>query len=146
MRIRILVLSLIIAVAASAEPARKIPGITVKDVYPHGCVDCHTGKAGMPATIANLLASSNAAAKAKAFVGTFALKGKHPPITSVKEIPAGCTKCHVAAGKFAPPLPPMMHGVHLTGGDANAFLNTFGGECTHCHKFNSATGQWSMAK
>ena len=147
MRTRILLLSLLVAVTASAEPARKIPGITVKDVYPHGCVDCHTGKAGMPATIAKIVTSPAAASRAKAFVGTFTLKGKHPPIVdSVKEIPAQCMKCHTATGKIAPAFAPMIHGVHLTGGDANPFLTTFGGECTHCHKFNSATGQWSMAK
>jgi len=147
MRKRLLLLALIAAVTASGEPARKIPGITIKDVYPHGCVDCHTGKSGMPATVANLLAAPAAASKAKPFVPkTFTLKGKHPSVATITDIPAGCMKCHTATSKIAPPLKPIIHGVHLTGGDANAFLTTFGGECTHCHKFNAATGEWSIAK
>ena len=121
----------------------QIPGITAKDVYPKGCVDCHTGAAGMPATIAKLLSAPDAASKAKAFVPTtFTLKGKHPSVAMIKDPPAGCLKCHTKTSTIAPPLAPMIHGVHLTGGDANPFLTKFDGQCTHCHKFNSKTGQW----
>jgi len=145
MRWRFPIFFLLVAITASAEPARKIPGITTKDVYPQGCVDCHTAKANMPATIATLLSNPKAATKAQPFVPkTFTLKGKHPSVAAIKDIPAGCLKCHTATSKFAPPLPPIIHGIHLTGGDANPFLTTFGGECTNCHKFNDKTGQWSM--
>ena len=73
------------------------------------------------------------------------LKGKHPgPGTSLQNVPAGCVKCHGATSKIAPPMGPMMHVIHLTGGGENHFLREFQGECTHCHKFNAATGRWSV--
>ena len=33
--------------------------------------------------------------------------------------------------------------VHLTGAN-NAFVTTFKGDCTHCHKLETKTGGWSM--
>jgi hypothetical protein len=67
-------------------------------------------------------------------------------VTALKEVPGACIKCHTSMSKVAPPLAPMMHGAHLTGGDASVFLTKFDGECTHCHKFDAKTAVWSMPK
>lgn len=148
LRCSFLVPILLVAVSAAAQPARKIPGITTKDAYPRACVDCHTGKAGAPPLLSAVLKgwSEKVDAKKLARMQTFApkgmtLKGKHPG-GPVKDIPAACIKCHGAMAKLAPQFAGMIHGIHLTGGDANPFLTTFQGECTHCHKL-STTAQWS---
>ncbi|MGZ4808036.1 MAG: hypothetical protein ACXVJT_19030 [Thermoanaerobaculia bacterium] len=146
-RAPVLGLALLVSLGAAADSARKIPGITVKDVFPRGCVDCHTAKAGQPATIASLLSDPKAVSKIQQFVPkNYALKGKHPPVTALKDVPGACIKCHAAMSKVAPPFAPMIHGMHLTGGDANTFLTKFDGECTHCHKFDATTAVWSMPK
>ncbi len=139
-------------VGAAPAPARKIPGITTKDAYLKACVDCHVNRPDMPAPFsvsmkqwsekvdAKLLAKSKASAPKG-----MTLKGKHPNVTAmVKDIPGGCLKCHQKGSKIAPPFATMVHAIHLSGGDANPFLTTFQGECTHCHKLNAATGEWSL--
>ncbi len=144
-----LALSLAIAITAVAKPTpvREIPGITGKDAYPRGCVDCHTGKGANPAPLSAVIRtfSGRVDPKELARLQMFSpkgmtLKGKHPPVP-IKEVPMNCFRCH-AATKSAPPFAALIHGIHLTGGEANGFLTKFGGECTHCHKFNAADGTW----
>jgi hypothetical protein len=149
-RLMLVLLSLFVAAGAAAETARKIPGITTKDAFPRGCIDCHTGAAGMPTKLSVTVREwgekidGKRLARLQTFVPkSLLLKGKHPPVGSLKDVPGACLKCHSAMSKIAPPLAPLMHGIHLTGGDANAFLTTFQGECTHCHKLNAVSGQWS---
>ncbi|HSP13997.1 MAG TPA: hypothetical protein VLV78_04520 [Thermoanaerobaculia bacterium] len=146
----LIVLFLAIAMTAAAEPVREIPGVTAKDAFPKACVDCHTGKAGMPAPLSTTIKNWSVKVDPKmvAKLQPFApkgltLKGKHPAVAA-KDVPAMCLKCHTATSKVAPPLAPMMHGIHFTGGEANPYLTKFGGECTNCHKFNAATAQWSF--
>jgi hypothetical protein len=71
-----------------------------------------------------------------------ALKGKHPPVAALKDVPSACIKCH--STKIAPPFPPLMHGIHLARGEQSRFVTMFQGECTHCHKLSSVTGVWSL--
>jgi hypothetical protein len=153
MRVRLSLIGffLLVAFGAGAQTARKIPGITTKDAFPRACVDCHTGRAGMAAPLSTIMKewSEKIDGKRLARLQTFVpkslmLKGKHPSVTTIKDVPAGCMKCHAAMAKLAPPFAPVIHAIHLTGGDANSFLTTFQGECTHCHKFNVVSGQWSM--
>jgi hypothetical protein len=152
MRVRLSLIGffLLVAIGASAQSARKIPGITTKDAFPRACVDCHAGRAGTPPLLSTIMKQWNATIDGKrlARLQTFVpkslmMKGKHPG-AAIKDVPATCVKCHTAMSKLAPPLAPLMHGIHLTGGDANPFLTTFQGECTHCHKLNAASGQWSI--
>ena len=145
-----LLVFLIGAVSMFAKPAvREIPGITGKDTYVRGCIDCHTGKNGMPAPLSTIIKtwSGKIDATTLAQLQAFApkdmkLKGKHPPVP-VKDVPVGCFRCH-ATSKSAPPLPRMMHGIHLTGGESSPFLTKFGGECTHCHKLDLTTARWTL--
>jgi hypothetical protein len=139
--------------AGAAPPsARKIPGITAKDAYPRGCVDCHVNPQDAPVAFSVFMKQWNDQVDPKvvARLQPFApkgmtLKGKHPNVSAmVKDIPGGCLKCHAKGSKIAAPFATMIHGIHLTGGDGNAFLTTFQGECTHCHKLNATTGEWSL--
>ena len=134
-------------------PARKIPGLTAPDTHPMGCVDCHiryperkqdtrlsTLIAGWKTKVdPKLLATAQAVSPA----GT-KLKGKHPPASATKDVPASCLRCHSPASKSAPPFAALVHAVHLTGGDKNPFLTDFQGECTLCHKLDAKTGRWKM--
>lgn len=134
-----LILALTFAIAT-------IPGITAKDAYPKGCVDCHTGKAGQPAPITTINVDAKLLAKAQASAPKgMTLKGKHPNVAAmVKAAPADCLKCHQKGSKMAPAFAQMMHMIHLTGGDQNPFLTKFDGACTNCHKLDQKTGTWGF--
>ena len=135
-------------------PARKIPGINAEDPFPKACVSCHINmpeqkldtrfstllKGWAEKVEPGLLEKAQGAAPAGV-----TLQGKHPAATSaLKEIPAGCVKCHGETSKKAPPFTRMIHRIHLTGGDSNHFMTLFQGECTHCHKLDPNTGAWSV--
>ena len=144
-------LLLMATIAGAAPPAaRRIPGITAKDVYPRACVDCHVKGPEMPAPLSLTIkqwstkVESSLLAKAQSAAPKgVTLKGKHFG-APVKDVPASCLKCHANGSKVAPPFATMMHAIHLTGGEANPFLTTFQGECTHCHKLNAKNGEWSI--
>ena len=134
-------------------PARKIPGLTMEDKFPKGCVDCHINMPDInqDERISTLMSRwyKNAGAKlldkAKAVTQSgIGLKGIHPPASeSLKDIPAACIACHSEKDSKAPPLVPLLHSIHLTGGEDNHFLTIFQGECTHCHKMDPGKGIWS---
>ena len=138
------------AFAADGKDVRKIPGITAKDQF-RACVACHVKQTdGTDFRLSEMMkkwisgADAKAIAKMQPFVpkGTV-LKGKHPAIAAaLKDVPLACIKCH--STKMAPPFPPLMHGIHLARGAQSRFVTMFQGECTHCHKLNSATGVWSI--
>ena len=78
--------------AAAASPARKIPGITIKDSYPQACVDCHTGRAGMPVALSARMKAWSEKVDAKQLATSQAsapkgmtLKGKHPNTMAILE-------------------------------------------------------------
>jgi hypothetical protein len=151
----ILVLMLVVIgpAALGAPPAvPQIPGITAKDQFPGACVDCHVKTPdGRDMRISALLAKWNGKADAKrlatmqGFSGKgMTLKGKHPPVGALKDVPASCMKCHSAASKAIPPLAPLLHGIHFGRGDQSEFVTHFQGSCTHCHKLNKTTGKWTL--
>jgi hypothetical protein len=89
---------------------------------------------------ADLLARSKASAPAGVV-----LKGKHPAAEdALEDIPNACLDCHDTGSRKAPPFSQLLHLVHLAGGTSNAFVTTFKGDCTHCHKLDAKTGAWSM--
>jgi hypothetical protein len=134
-------------------PARKIPGLTADDKFPHGCVDCHINMPDInqDERISTLMSKWNKMVEPKlldkaqaAAPAGVTLKGRHPMATAaLKNIPAACYACHGKTSKTAPPLANLLHTIHLTGGEDNHFLTIFQGECTHCHKLNPETGVWS---
>jgi hypothetical protein len=124
------------------------------DLFPKACVSCHTvDKAkGADHRLSTALAQWSAGkvdagllAQVKASMPAgVALKGKHPAAEdSLEDIPNACLDCHDAGSKKAPPFGQLLHLVHLTGAN-NAFVGTFKGDCTHCHKLDTKTGAWSM--
>jgi hypothetical protein len=137
-----------------SPPPRAIPGITAKDEYPRPCVDCHLNYVEQKtdlrfSTLVKQWNEKVEPALLKKVTGSappgLTLKGKHPVAAgALRNIPAGCLPCHGSASKMAPSFARMMHAIHLTGGRDNLFLTLFQGECTHCHKLNAITGQWSL--
>lgn len=133
-------------------PPRVIPGLTSEDKFPLGCVDCHINMPdrNQDERISTLMSKwtekvetgllNKAQAAAPAGV---TLKGVHPQANqSLEDIPVGCLGCHSKTSKKVPPLAPLLHSIHLTGGEENHFLTIFQGECTHCHKMDKVTGNW----
>lgn len=139
--------------AATDQAPRQIPGITAKDAFPNGCVDCHTATSkGGDTRISTLMSKWTAAvdpalvAQAKASAADPAkVKGKHPPVPKPGgNVPQGClTVCHKKGSTIAPPFATLIHNVHLIGAK-NQYLAAFQGECTHCHKLDQKTGAWRI--
>jgi len=133
-----------------------VPGITAADKFPGACVDCHLNyvEMNLDTRLSTLMKRWNervgpalfARAQASVPKGT-TLEGKHPQVADVaRDIPAACLVCHGSAAKAgsAPPFGRLMHAIHLSGGDKSPFMTVFQGECTHCHKLNTTSGEWSL--
>jgi len=141
--------------AAAQTKVGQIPGITAKDPYPNGCVDCHVaGKTGdirisvlmaayatavPPALVDKAKASSPAALASR-------IKGKHMAVPNVKaNVPQSCmSACHKKGSTMAPSFAQLMHTIHLQGDAKNTYLTTHQGECTYCHKLDPKTGAWKI--
>jgi hypothetical protein len=140
-------------VGRAGQAARQIPGITTKDTFPNGCVDCHTSASPMGDTRMSTMLTKWATAvdapllaKAKAsMVDPSKVKGKHPTVPRPgANVPQGClAACHKKGSTLAPPFVMLVHAIHLTGAQ-NRFLTEFQGECTHCHKLDQKTGAWRI--
>ena len=136
------ILLLLCAPPMSAQEAKKA---APKDLFPHACVDCHLVTPEGDLRFGPMIkrwatkveGKSLAAAKAAAPKG-MTIKGKHPAMASLKDVPAACLKCHGATSKIAPPLAPIVHLVHL--GADSQFVKKFAGDCKHCHKLDPARG------
>ena len=139
--------------ASQTQAVRQIPGITAKDVYPNGCVDCHVAGKGTDMRISTLIATWTSgvpaplAAKGRAVAADASkIKGKHPATPNAKaNIPQTClAACHKRGSTIAPPFAQLMHAIHLVGGSQNRFLSANQGECTHCHKLDQKTAVWKV--
>ncbi len=113
--------------ADNAKPA--IPGITVNDDRPNGCIDCH--KKVSDAKDYSLPAEIKGMAK----------EGKHPDVASMIKGPATCLTCH--SDKSKNPLGNVLHKAHLTG-DSNHFVASYGAQCMNCHGLDKATGKMDV--
>lgn len=144
---------LISSLVAAEPPLPEIPGITVADAFPGGCVDCHVERPEerMDVRISTQMKQWHERVDAKVLervrpiaANTAELSGQHPqlPAQSYDDIPASCRECHADFPKGVLPLGAMVHALHLTGGRENHFLTIFGGQCTHCHKYNADIGMW----
>lgn len=140
---------------AAEPPLPEIPGITVADPFPDACVDCHVDRPeeGMDVRISTQMhewhenVDAKVMGRVRAVVrDTVELSGQHPQLSaqSYEDIPASCMDCHAGRNKGVPAMGPMLHALHLMGGRENHFLTLFGGQCTHCHKFDADTGVWSI--
>jgi len=135
-------------------PPREIPGLTTEDHFPLGCVDCHINmpERNQDERLSTLMSHWSQRVDPGLMEKTRAVspaemvfKEIHPRApASLKDIPATCLSCHEKLSTRAPPLAPLLHAIHLTGGEENHFLSIFQGECTHCHKLDRDTGVWSI--
>jgi hypothetical protein len=130
-----------------------VPALTTEDRFPRACVDCHivVPDSGMDQRLSTRLKAEQIEPEVLARVRavlpqTMRITGRHPrlPDPTFRNIPAGCLLCHRDSQTSLPPLGPMMHAIHLTGGSENRYLSLFGGACTNCHKFNPTNGRWSI--
>lgn len=135
-------------------PVRAIPGLTAPDQFARGCVDCHVvlPDRKMDVRLSTLMKQWQEKVepalldRVRAFSpAEMTLKGVHPKVpVAGSEVPKACLTCHSRASKVAPPLGRLLHGLHLVGGEKNVFMTQFQGECTHCHRLDAATGNWSL--
>ncbi len=117
------------AVGLSAQSA-DLPGITGKDDYPNGCVDCHVALGGD---------------KAPLVTAELAKISGHPKIDKlVKAVPKDClTLCHKVGGK-GPAFNLVMHMVHFQKPAENRFVTVNKGACLTCHSLDLDTGLMSV--
>jgi hypothetical protein len=135
-------------------PPRDVPGITAEDSFPNACVDCHIYMKEQDHDVRLSTSMKTWAGQVDPQVLQKArgvaprglqLRGTHPVAPGwFADIPASCLGCHGKTSARAPELGRLLHVLHLTGGADNPFMTIFQGECTHCHKFNPATGAWSI--
>jgi cytochrome c5 len=115
----------IVALTAAAASAPVLPGITSKDNYPNGCVDCHKKDGATDNRLNAVLAK---------------IKG-HPDISKVvKTIPADCEMCHKGGTGKAPLIAQVAHEFHYKEAATNVFVTTYGGQCLNCHALVVDTG------
>ena len=106
----------------------KLPGITVKDPYPNGCVSCHVQKGGKDYRLPVLLSK---------------IEG-HPKIDKiVKTAPNDCSKCH-KKGTKAGLINLAIHRMHFQNPKENHFIAIYKGNCLSCHKLNLQTYEMEM--
>jgi hypothetical protein len=115
----IMVTSFIAVTLALGADLPKLAGITVKDVRPNGCVDCHVKDTSMPAKLKNV--------------------EKHPPVEKiVKVVPDGCNMCHKEGSKTGS-LNMVTHKQHFSNPNTNEFITNYKGDCLSCHVLDMNT-------
>jgi hypothetical protein len=118
---------LVLMAADNAKPY--LPGITVTDDHPNGCVDCHKNQGEGKDYRLN--------------VSLAQVKG-HPKIDAiVKKLPQDCMMCHKEGGKVAA-LNLMLHKAHYEKAGESAFIQFYQGACLNCHKLDAASGKMSI--
>lgn len=114
----------------------EIPGITVEDSKPNGCVDCHRK------------VSEERDYRLTRHIEELAKKGEHPNVVaSISTIPTDCLVCHsksAAKNLGTDPFTTLLHKIHLVGGKENHFITEYQGKCTYCHALNKETGKWRI--
>jgi len=132
-----------IAVFTQETELPEIPGITITDDHPNGCVDCHRdrpdiGRDFRLSTHIREWATEGAEEEimelAEAAWPEASLSGMHPDVSGMvatQELPTFCINCH--ADGSDKPLYRVLHLIHFTGGEENHFLTSYGGFCTQCH-------------
>ena len=113
-----------------AKPKPFLPGLTVADEHPNGCVDCHKNQGEGKDYRLN--------------VSLAQIKG-HPKIDAiVKKLPDNCAICHKAAGKVSPLEHHTAQGPLREGVEKNPFVQVYQGACLNCHKLDAASGKLTM--
>lgn len=106
---------------AEGSDQAKLPGDAGPGPYAQGCVDCH---------------SQDGAEKIGAALAGLKHKNVDKEIT---EVPADCLECHSKEGDYTP-LSELAHMLHFENPAENAFVQTYGGNCLHCHSLDPESG------
>ncbi len=102
-----------------------LPGVTVTDEHPNGCVDCHKLSGGDDHRLNVELAK---------------LSG-HPKVDAiVKNLPQDCLMCHKEGAK-AGALNLITHRDHSRNPGDNHFVTAYQGACLNCHSVNPDSGE-----
>jgi hypothetical protein len=118
--------ALLLTAADNAKPPY-LPGITVADDQPNGCVDCH---------------SNQGEGKDYRLSVSLAKLVKHPKIDAiVKKVPNDCLMCHKAGANA---LNLVLHKAHYGKGADSAFVKFYQGACLNCHKLDIASGNTTV--
>jgi hypothetical protein len=118
-----------LALMGQAKPKPFLPGLTVADEHPNGCVDCHKNQGEGKDYRLNV---------------SLAQVEGHPKIDAiVKQVPEGCLVCHKEGGKVSA-LNIMLHKAHYEKGAENPFVQFYQGACLNCHKLDAASGKMSV--
>jgi len=145
---RLLVIGLIVVVATALTglwwtafgqgevKLPEIPGITVEDPKPNGCVDCHRK------------VSEERDYRLTRYIEKLAKEEEHPDVVAaINTIPNDCTMCHsesAAENMGTEPFATLLHKLHLVGGKENHFITHYQGKCTYCHALNMETGSGKL--
>ena len=137
---------------AAPPPPRSLSGINAPDLHPDACVSCHVDmpQIGVDARLSVVMKRWENGVEPEilgrvrsAVPDGVTLAGRHPSVDrALGDVPASCISCH-RKSRNAPPFEPMIHLIHLTGGETNHYMKMFGGECTLCHKLE-ASGAWKV--
>ena len=153
-----LVFPIFAGIAHGAEdatpPVSEIPGLTADDLFPRGCVDCHIDmpQIKQDERLSSVMSSwdrqvpPELVEKARSIARDGeAIKGRHPlSVEMFQDIPENCQRCHKKGPGSVVPLGPLIHLIHLSGGQNNHYFTIFQGHCTHCHKFDLNTGIFNL--
>ena len=121
--------AIMIPVASANEAKPSLPGLTVADQYPKGCVDCHKAFGGKDFRLNRGLA---------------AIEG-HDDMGDdvIRNVPQDCMKCHTDGGD-AEPLGDSLHRIHFGNPDKNVFVVHQQGNCLYCHHINPESGEMTI--
>jgi len=105
-----------------------LPGVTVTDEHPNGCVDCHKVSGGNDYRLNAELAN---------------VEG-HPQVDAiVKNVPQDCLMCH-KEGTKAGPLNLITHKYHYRNPNDNHFVSYYQGACLNCHSVSPGSGKMTV--
>jgi hypothetical protein len=109
------------ATALAADPPKAfLPGLTVPDESPQGCISCHTGKRTVKAMLDAL---------------------DHRDMgDKIRIVPDDCKSCH-EDDKDLEALGPVAHSMHYARGSKSEFVVKHGGSCLNCHALATGTGE-----
>ncbi len=121
------------AVLTQEEEVPELPGITVEDAKPQGCVDCHKPRPDIERDF-------------RLSIELQELEG-HPDISGMvasQEIPGLCMSCHTESFK---PLSAIVHKKHFEFEEdplENHFISSYQGQCLYCHALDLETGEMAV--
>ncbi len=114
--------------AVADHNKRSLPGVTVTDKYPNGCVDCHK-------------AFSDKDYRPK--MGLDKIDGHSEMDAIARNLPRDCMKCHKADSSIGY-LGDIAHRDHYRKPSKNVFIIVYEGDCLNCHGIDHESGRTTL--